>query len=160
MNIESYFYAIAVSLHAVAAVIWVGGMFFAYVSLRPVAAKLLEPPIRLDLWTQTLQNFFIWVWMAILILPASGYWIIFSTYNGFAGVGWTIHLMHTLGIIMILIFLHVYFAPFRRLRRAVSEENFQEGGRNLAIIRKMVGINLIIGIATFITAIGLAHMPL
>jgi uncharacterized membrane protein len=68
--------------------------------------------------------------------------------------------MHTLGIIMILIFLHVYFAPFRRLRRAVSEENFQEGGRNLAIIRKMVGINLIIGIATFITAIGLAHIPL
>ena len=160
MNIDSYFYAIAVSVHALAAVIWVGGMFFAYVSLRPVAARLLEPPQRLDLWAQTLKNYFIWVGLAIIILPATGYWIIFSVYNGFAGVGWTIHLMHTLGLIMILIFLHVYFAPFKRLRRAVEEENFQEGAKNLAIIRKMVGINLMIGIATFITAIGLAHIPL
>ena len=160
MNIESYFYSLAISLHAISAVIWVGGMFFAYVSLRPVAAKLLEPPVRLDLWSQTLKSFFIWVWMAVIILRVTGYWIIFSAYNGFAGVGWTIHLMQTLGIIMILIFMHVFFAPFMRLRRAVAEENFKEGARNLAIIRRMVGINLLIGLVTIVTAIGLEHLPL
>lgn len=66
--------------------------------------------------------------------------------------------MHTLGIIMILLFLHVYFAPFKRLRRAVDEENFQEGARNLAIIRKMVGINLLLGLLTVVVAVGLHRL--
>ena len=59
---------------------------------------------------------------------------------------------------MILIFLHVFFAPFKRLRRAVEEENFQEGARNLAIIRRMVGINLLIGLLTVIVAVGLHRL--
>ena len=44
--------AIAIALHLLAAVIWVGGMFFAYMALRPAAASLLEPPLRLPLWSQ------------------------------------------------------------------------------------------------------------
>ena len=38
--------ALAITLHILGAVIWVGGMFFAYMALRPVAAALLEPPQR------------------------------------------------------------------------------------------------------------------
>ena len=158
MDMQSLYYPISISLHALAAVVWVGGMFFAYMALRPVAAQLLEPPLRLELWSRTLGKFFTWIWLAIIALPATGYWIIFSVYNGFAGVGWSIHLMHTLGIIMILIFLHVFFAPFRRLRQAVNEENYQEGARNLAIIRTMVGINLIIGLVTIVVAVGLHRL--
>ncbi len=158
MDMQALSYPLTISLHALAAVIWVGGMFFAYMALRPVAAQLLEPPIRLELWSQTLAKFFPWVWLAVIALPASGYWIIFAVYGGFAGVGWSIHLMHTLGIIMILLFLHVYFAPFKRLRRAVDEENFQEGARNLAIIRKMVGINLLLGLLTVVVAVGLHRL--
>ena len=160
MNIEPYYFMIAVSLHVLAAVVWVGGMFFAYMALRPVAAKLLEPAVRLSLWSRTLTRFFIWVWLAIIIIPVTGYWIIFSQFGGFAGVAWYIHVMQALGIIMILIFLHVFFAPFKRLRRAVNEENYQEGGKSLAQIRKLVGINLLIGLLTIIAAIGLEHMPI
>lgn len=160
MNLEPYYFSIAITLHALAAVIWVGGMFFAYMALRPVAAKLLEPPVRLDLWSKTLKRFFIWIWLAVIIIPVSGYWMIFKAFNGFAGVGWTVHVMQGLGIIMILIFLHVFFAPFLRLCRAVNEENFQEGAKNLAQIRKLVGINLLIGLLTIISAVGLEHIPL
>ena len=53
---------IAITLHLLAAVVWVGGMFFAYVALRPVAASLLPPPLRLPLWSQTVARFFPWVW--------------------------------------------------------------------------------------------------
>jgi len=49
--------AIASVLHVVAAVIWVGGMFFAYVCLRP-AVGALEPPARCRLWRVALGRFF------------------------------------------------------------------------------------------------------
>jgi uncharacterized membrane protein len=156
---EPYYFPIAITLHVLSAVIWVGGMFFAYMALRPVAASVLEPPQRLTLWSKTLMRFFIWVWLAILIIPFTGYWMIFSGFNGFAGVAWYVHIMQALGIIMILIFLHVFFAPYKRLRKALKEENYQVANDNLGQIRRFIGINLIIGILTIITAAGLEHLP-
>ena len=67
--------------------------------------------------------------------------------------------MQALGIIMILMFLHVFFAPFKRLRRAINEENYQEGGKSLGQIRKLVGFNLLIGLIVIIVAVGLEHLP-
>ena len=54
---------LAITLHLLAAVIWVGGMFFAYMALRPATGSL-EPSIRLTLWSQTLKRFFPWVWIS------------------------------------------------------------------------------------------------
>ena len=156
---EPYYFPIAITLHVLAAVIWVGGMFFAYMALRPVAASVLEPPQRLMLWSKTLLRFFIWVWLAVLIIPLTGYWMIFSAFNGFAGVAWYVHIMQALGIVMILIFLHVFFAPYMRLRKALKEENYQVASENLGQIRRFIGINLIIGILTIITAAGLEYIP-
>ncbi len=51
---------IATGLHAVAATIWVGGMFFAYMILRP-ALGYLEGPDRLRIWQEVFQHFFPWV---------------------------------------------------------------------------------------------------
>ena len=160
MNMQPYYYSLAISLHVIFAAVWVGGMFFAYMALRPVAARLLEPGPRLTLWVRSLNRFFIWVWLAIIIIPFSGYWMIFSFYSGFAGVAWNVHVMQLLGIIMILLFLHVFFAPFKRLKKAVSKEDYQEGAENLAQIRKFVGINLLLGLLTIITAVGFEHLSL
>ena len=63
-----------------------------------------------------------------------------------------IHIMNGLGIVMILIYLHVYFAPFKRLKEAVIKQDWPEGGRNLNIIRKMVGLNTAIGLITITVA--------
>jgi uncharacterized membrane protein len=38
------------ALHGMAASAWVGGIFFAYMALRPAAMITLEPPVRLKLW--------------------------------------------------------------------------------------------------------------
>lgn len=160
MNLEPYYFSIAISLHALAAVVWVGGMFFAYMALRPVAANLLEPAIRLALWSRTLSKFFFWVWLSIIIIPVSGYWMIFSAFGGFAGVGWYIHVMQALGIVMILLFLHVFFAPYMRLRKAIKDEDYQTGAKHLAKLRRLVGINLLIGLVVVVSAIGLEHIPM
>lgn len=144
--------SIAITLHLLAVVVWVGGMFFAYMALRPVAAALLEPPLRLPLWSQTFARFFPWVWVAVILLPVTGYWMILNVFGGFSDLALYIHIMQAVGIVMILIFLHVYFAPYQRLHKAVLAGNFTAAGKQLAIIRKLIGLNLILGIALIVVA--------
>ena len=149
---------IAITLHLLAAVIWVGGMFFAYMALRPVAATLLEPPLRLPLWAQTFARFFPWVWAAVVVLPASGYWMILGPFQGFTNAGVHVHIMQVTGWAMITIFLHVYFAPYRRLRRAVAAADYAAAARALAQIRRLIGFNLGLGIVTVSVATGGAYL--
>lgn len=139
---------IAIALHILSAVIWVGGMFFAYIVLRPVAATLLEPPVRLNQWVQVFQRFFPFVWIAIVALPVSGYWMIFHLFESLAPAPLYMHIMSGIGTVMILIFLHVYFAPFRRLKRAVAAQDWPTGAKALAQIRVLIGVNLSLGILT------------
>lgn len=143
---------LAKSLHILAAVIWVGGMFFAYMALRPAAASLLEPPERLKLWDGVFTKFFFWVWISIAALLATGYYMIFVYFGGFKGAGIHIHAMHGLGLLMVLIYMHVFFAPYKRLKREVAQGNFPEAGKNLNMIRKIVAINLTLGLITFVVA--------
>lgn len=140
--------SIAIMLHVLAVVVWVGGMFFAYMALRPVAASLLEPPQRLPLWDGVFAKFFPWVWLAIVLILASGYWMLFGPFGGFANAPLYVHAMNGLGLVMMAIFLHVYFAPYQRLRKAVAAQNWQEGGKQLAQIRVLVGINTLLGLLT------------
>lgn len=139
-------------LHLLSAVVWVGGMFFAYMFLRPVAAVQLEPPQRLQLWVGVFKKFFPFVWLALLFLPLTGYMMIFDIWGSMGNTPLYVHIMNGLGIVMILIYMHVYFAPFKRLKEAVIKQDWPEGGRNLNFIRKMVGINTMIGLIVIIVA--------
>jgi uncharacterized membrane protein len=143
---------IARFLHLLGVVIWVGGMFFAYVTLRPAAAALLEPPQRLPLWQATLSRFFTWVWVAVGLIVLSSAWML-SVLGGMKGVGVYVHIMLAIGVVMMLIFAHVFFAPFKRLTRAVQTKDWAAGGAALAQIRKLVGFNLILGLVTVAVAI-------
>ena len=109
----------SIALHLLAAVIWVGGMIFAHNSLRPAAVQVLEPPLRLELWVQVFRRFFVLVWASIALLLLTGYWMVFNYFGGFQSAGVHIHIMHGAGIVMIMIYLHVFFAPYRRLKQAV-----------------------------------------
>lgn len=146
---------IAIPLHMLATVIWVGGMFFAYLALRPVAASLLEPPQRLPLWSQVFARFFPWVWASVIVLLATGLWMVFAAFGGFGHVGLYIHLMAGLGIVMMLLFMHVFFAPYRRMKQALAANDVAEAGRRLGQIRIIIGINLSLGlIVTMIATAG------
>lgn len=149
MTINSF----SLTLHLLAVVVWVGGMLFAHMSLRPVAAAQLAPPVRLQLWVGVFKRFFPLVWLCVLFLPLTGYMMIFEIWGSMAHTPIYVHIMNGLGIVMILIYMHVYFAPFKRLKEAVIKEDWPEGGRNLNIIRKMVGINMTIGSLVIIIVI-------
>lgn len=146
--------SIAITLHILSAVIWVGGMFFAYTILRPAAGQQLEPPQRLSLWVQVFSRFFPWVWLSIVLLLVSGYWMVFNVFGGMSAIGLHIHLMQALGLLMILLFMHLFFAPFRRLKEAVITENWPEGAKRLNQIRLIVAINLALGLLVIAIAAG------
>ena len=137
------------AFHILGAVIWVGGMFFAYVVLRPSAGPL-EPAVRLALWHRVFSRFFLWVWLCVAALLASGLAMVLAGLGGFAAVGAYVHTMMALGIIMILIFLHVYFAPWRRFGRAVAAADWPAAAKAIEQIRLLVGINLMLGVLTVI----------
>jgi len=143
---------IARFLHVIGVVVWVGGMFFAYMTLRPAAAVLLEPPQRLPLWQATLSRFFTWVWIAVALIVVSSAWMLVAL-GGMKSVGVYVHIMLAIGVVMMLIFAHVFFAPYRRLTRAVQAKDWPAGGAALAQIRKLVGLNLILGLLTVAVAI-------
>ncbi|MFC3283403.1 CopD family protein [Litchfieldella rifensis] len=146
--------SIAIALHLLASTIWVGGMFFAYVALRPVTVDLLEPPVRLTLWARVFERFFPWVWAAVILLLGTGLWMTFAVFGGMATVGLHVHLMLALGVVMMLIFLHIYFAPYRKLSKAVDTEDWPAGATQLGQIRRLIGINLILGLLVVVIASG------
>ena len=144
---------LALVLHVLSAVVWVGGMFFAHQVLRPAAAGL-ETGSRLELWARVLGRFFSWVIVAIVLLLATGFMMLFSLFGGFAAVALYVQLMMGLGIVMMLLFFHLFFAPWRRFRAAVGRQDWAEGGRQLAQIRTIVTINLVLGLITIAVAAG------
>lgn len=145
---------VSIALHLLAVVIWVGGMFFAHQCLRPAAASQLEPPARLQLWIGVFGRFFPFVWAAVILLPLTGYLMIFNIFGGMANTPLYVHLMNGLGTVMILIYLHVFFAPYGRLKRAVAAQDWPVGGKALAQIRMLVGLNTTLGVIVIAIAGG------
>jgi uncharacterized membrane protein len=140
---------IGVAFHIVAAVIWVGGMFFALVVLRPSTGPL-EPPARLALWQRVFARFFPWVWAAVVVLLISGFAMVLWGFGGFAKIGMYVHLMMGTGILMMLIYAHLYFVPWQRFRRAVTGSEWPVAARNIDQIRLLVTVNLVLGLITVV----------
>ena len=138
---------VALILHIVSAVVWVGGMFFALLALRPATGPL-DPPVRLALWQRVFERFFPWVFAAIALLLLSGYAMVFGVFGGFANAGLHVHIMQGIGIVMMLLFFHLYFAPWRRFRGAVARHDNPEAARQLGQIRTIVIVNLVLGVIT------------
>jgi uncharacterized membrane protein len=140
---------IALFLHLVSDVVWVGGMFLAYVVVRPTVAEVLEPPQRLRLWAGIFRRFFPWVWAAVIFILGSG----FHMMGQMAAVPAYVIVMTVIGVVMSMIFMHLYFAPFGRLKRAVAAEDWKGGGAALGQIRMLVGINLTLGLLNIAVAV-------
>ena len=129
-------------LHVISDVVWVGGMFVAYLAVRPAAVEALEPPQRLKLWAGIFTRFFRWVWVAVILILGTG----FSMMGRMPSVPVYVIVMACIGVVMSGIFMHVYFAPFGRLKRAVQDEDWKAGGAALGQIRMLVGVNLALGL--------------
>lgn len=139
-------FALAYSLHVLAALIWVGGMFFAWMILRPAAMTALDGPPRLKLWVEVFQRFFVWVWVAIVILPISGVGLLQIRFNGFDTAPRYVQVMMGLYIVMVALFIRIQSLQLPELRKAVEAQDWAAGAGALGRIRRLVGCNLIVGL--------------
>jgi uncharacterized membrane protein len=130
-------------LHLAAAIFWMGGMAFMVMALRPVLADQLAPPQRLPLLAAVLKRFFAVVAASIAVLLATGLAMLLQSGMAKAPPGW--HAMLGLGLAMMLVFGHIFFSPYRRLKLAVAAADWPEGGRRAGQIAMLVKINLGLG---------------
>jgi uncharacterized membrane protein len=141
-------YAVLKALHLLCAVLWVGGMFFAYVVLRPSLAAI-EAPQRMLLHTQVFRKFFLVIWHAMPLIIITGFAMLFGWIGGMANAPWQIHTMLGLGLLMAAVFLAIFFGPYRQFRRTTDRNRMASSLDN---IRKLIGVNLILGLLTVIVA--------
>ena len=144
-------YAILKTLHVLSIIVWIGGMVFAHFFLRPAVAPL-DPMVRVRLMHDVLGRFFKAVLVASLLALASGVWMLGRVAKQVVQSGgsfemplaWTV--MTVLGVLMVAIFMHIRFALYKRLGRAVAASDVAAGGAALAQIRTWVSVNLGMGI--------------
>ena len=139
-------FSLLYSLHVLAALVWVGGMFFAWMVLRPAAVKALEGPARLKLWVEVFQGFFRWVWVAVVLLPVSGVGMLHMHFNGFETAPRYVQVMMGLYVVMTALFIRIQALMLPELRTAVIAQDWPAGAAVLGKIRRLVGINLIVGL--------------
>jgi len=139
-------FSLVYSLHVLAALVWVGGMFFAWMVLRPAAMKALEGPARLKLWVEVFQGFFRWVWVAVILLPISGVGMIHLQFSGFDTAPRYVQVMMGLYVVMVALFIRIQALLLPELRTAVAAQDWPTGASVLGRIRRLVGVNLIVGL--------------
>jgi uncharacterized membrane protein len=140
---------VLLAIHLLAAVFWVGGMAFAYTVVRP-SVRALDPAARLPLWRRVFARFLPWVGVSIVALLGSGVAMIYLLFGQPSSAPAYVNLMAATGIVMMLLFLHLVFAPWRRFRAALDRGALPEAAPSLNQIRVIVGINLLIGVVTVV----------
>ncbi|MFY8017076.1 MAG: CopD family protein [Inhella sp.] len=151
-------YAALKTLHLLAILLWVGGMAFTLFFLRP-ALNTLGAPERVRLMHAVLGRFFKAVLAASLLTLGTGIWMLGRVAKQTVQSGgsfqmplsWT--LMSVLGVLMVAIFMHIRFALFKRLDRAVTASDWAAGGAALAQIRTWVAVNLALGVGVVVIAL-------
>lgn len=143
--------ALAITLHVLAAVIWVGGMFFGFLAVRPALADL-DTKHRARIWVGIFRRFFPWVWGCIVVLLVSGIYMAFDSFDSLAHAPIFVDVMMGFGILMMLVFGHLFFGPYKRLKQAVATGDDALAVKSMAMIRVIMGVNLVLGIIVVLDA--------
>jgi len=145
MELIDFLFPITSTAHTLAAVIWVGGMFFAHMALRPALMEE-DPATRLRVWSNVFPRFFAWVWLCVVVLPLTGYAMVFVDFGGFAAAGYHVTVMHSIGWVMVFLYAFLFFRPFAKFKVEVHAENWPAAAGHLGLIRRIVTTNLILGL--------------
>ena len=81
------------------------------------------------------------------MLPVTGIGMINVNFSGFQTAPRYVQVMMGLYVVMVALFLRVSTLNLPQLRKAVLAEQWADGAAAMAGIRRLVGINLMIGVA-------------
>ena len=144
-------YDYAKILHLIAGIVWMGGMTFMLFALRPAALASLEVQPRAILMGLVWKRFYDWVLVAIVVLFTTGTHLYTATFRaaklatgqGSVPLGWNVMLV--LGVTMMLIFGHIYFAGFKKYKRGVAAGEWSVAAKAAGLIHTMTLINFTLG---------------
>ena len=144
-------YDYAKILHLIAGIVWMGGMTFMLFALRPAVIIAMEAQPRAILMGQVWKRFYAMVLASIVVLFATGTHLYTATFratrlatgDGGVPLGWNIMLV--LGLVMMLIFGHIYFAGFKNYKRSVAAGDWPLAAKAASLIHTMTLINFSLG---------------
>ena len=150
-------YDYAKLLHLIAGIVWMGGMTFMLFALRPAAIASMDAQPRAILMGQVWGRFYALVLVSIVALFATGTHLYTATFratrlatgDGGVPLGWNIMLV--LGITMMLIFGHIYFAGFKKYKRAVATGQWPLAAKAAGLIHTMTLVNFTLGWAAILS---------
>jgi uncharacterized membrane protein len=143
--------ALLLAVHVLGAIVWVGGMFFALVVLRPSMAVLESGP-GLALHEQVFRRFFLVVWHVMPVMLLTGLAMEYLFY-GFANVPWPVQAMAGTGVAMAAVFVAIVAGPWRALRRALASGEMAQTGAAMLRLRRLITVNLVLGVVTAVLAV-------
>ncbi|MFN3599018.1 MAG: hypothetical protein ACK4VK_04705 [Aquificaceae bacterium] len=118
-------------LHLFFAVVWIGGMIYSLLFLRPSLREITQQETRDRFLRAVFSKFFLAVWISILVIFISG----MGLWHGYRRDFTENTLFHTklfLFGLMAFLFFYIYFFLFRKNR--------------LTHIPNLIGVNLLMGI--------------
>jgi uncharacterized membrane protein len=142
---------VAVALHVLAVVVWVGGMAFALFVLRPGLAAL-APPQRIAVLARVFARFLPLVGVAIVVIIASGAALLLRMPD-LRGLRWGIHVMTSVGVVMIVVYAVLWLRLNPRLQRAAAAADWPAAAAVAESMRRGVLVNLVLGIVVIVAAI-------
>ncbi len=118
-------------LHLFFAVVWIGGMIYSLLFLRPSLKEIAQQETKDKFLRAVLSKFFLTVWISILVLFISG----MGLWHGYRRDFTENTLFHTklfLFGLMVFLFFYIYFFLFRKNKPTH--------------IPNLIGVNLFMGI--------------
>jgi len=143
--------AIAITMHLLGVIVWVGGMFFAHTVLRVALNEMLEPSERLPLMLRVFDRFFPWVWLSVLLILSSGYWMLFVVYQ--TETTFWLSFMSVVGTLMAAIFVFIYAIPYHQLSRALKTHDMPKAVAAISLIRQLILTNLSLGLLVTVVSL-------
>lgn len=143
------FYALASSssVHALAAVFWVGSMFFSLYILK-AGLGMVDGALRLQMLDRILRLLFAWVWAFVVLIFLSGWIILHIKYRPALDTSvwsWPVWLMMIFGHIMILNFFYIFFVLYKKFRSNLEIGDFGGAAQSFVGLRLFILINFYIG---------------
>lgn len=132
-------------LHLSAVVVWIGGMMFAHLCLRPAALATLQPPQRLPLMSSALGRFFTLVGWSLVLLWGSGIALFAQRFAAGGSPPWNWNAMAAIAALMTVLYAVIAVRRHPRMRAALEIGELPAAATALDGMRRLVVVNIALG---------------
>jgi uncharacterized membrane protein len=137
----SYVVWLVTAIHLLCVVLWVGGMAFLLLTLRP-SVSVIDPTARLALQGAVFRRFFRSIWQVMPMAIVSGLLLLILSYSHHA-LPWPVMVMQTGGVLMAAIFIGMVLVPNKRFQAKLAAG--AATAEDIVPIRRLIWLSLGIG---------------